>query len=105
MATRELAVQKNKIEELDKDMSELVNKIKEVHDDKAEKSKIAKEKSAAWDNIEKQKNEITGKYDKIRKLDESLHAELVETNKRRKANISSLKTVKFILLFLYRELR
>ncbi|OAD59356.1 Structural maintenance of chromosomes protein 4 [Eufriesea mexicana] len=94
IATRELADQENKIEELDKDMSELENKMKEISDDMKEKNKIIKEKSAVWDDLEKEKNIITGKYDKIRKLDESLHAELVETNKRRKANISSLKSEK-----------
>lgn len=35
----------------------------------------------------------------------NLHAELVETNKRRKANIASLKTVKFILFILKKKIK
>ena len=57
------------------------------------------ERGKKWDNLQQQRDEVSGKFDTIWKHDESLHAELVETNKRRKANIASLKTVKFILLF------
>lgn len=74
--------------------------MKEVHDEKEQKNKVIKEENIAQDNLEKKKDEIVAEFNKIRKHDESLHAELVETNKRRKANITSLKTVKFILLFL-----
>ena len=89
----------NKMNELDKDILDLTNKMKEVHDEKEEKRKIITERGKKWDNLQQQRDEAAGKFDIIRKHDESLHAELVETNKRRKANIASLKTVKFILLF------
>lgn len=104
--TKEVSQQENKITELDKDLSELKNKMKEIHNDKEEKNKVIAEKNKIWDNLQKEKDEITTKFDKIRKHDESLHAELVETNKRRKANIASLKTVKFILfifIFIFKK--
>lgn len=88
---------------MDKDLSELINKMQEIHKDKEEKNKVIVEKNRVWDNLQKEKDEITAKFDKIRKHDESLHAELVETNKRRKANIASLKTVKFILFILLKK--
>lgn len=86
-------------------MSELINKMKEIHNNKEEKDKVITQKNKVWENLQKEKDEITTKFDKIRKHDESLHAELVETNKRRKANIASLKTVKFILFILKKKLR
>lgn len=86
-------------------MSELINKMKEIHNDKEEKNKVIAQKNKVWDNLQKEKDEITTKFDKIRKHDESLHAELVETNKRRKANIASLKTVKFILFILKKKIK
>lgn len=96
--SKEIVEQENKINEMDKDLSDLVNKMEEIDHDKEQKKKVIKEKSATWNNLQKDKDEIATEFDKIRKYDESLHAELVETNKRRKANIASLKTVKFILL-------
>lgn len=96
--TKELAQQEDKVSDLEKDLSSLQDKMKEIKGKKEEKSKEMSEKSAAWNTIQKQKDEITEKFDKIRKHDESLHAELVETNKRRKANITSLKTVNIYLV-------
>ncbi|XP_017790993.1 PREDICTED: structural maintenance of chromosomes protein 4 [Habropoda laboriosa] len=100
--TTELAQQESKIKELDKDLLDLKNKMKEIHSDKEEKNKVIIEKNKIWDNLQRQKDEIATKFDKIRKHDESLHAELIETNKRRKANIASLKTEKSKLEELYR---
>ena len=75
--------------------------MKEIHDEKEQKNKVIKEENMARDTLQNTKDEIVAEFDKIRKHDESLHAELVETNKRRKANTTSLKTVKFILLLLF----
>ncbi|XP_061935021.1 structural maintenance of chromosomes protein 4 [Apis cerana] len=100
--TKEVSQQENKIIELDKDLSELINKMKEIHNNKEEKDKVIAQKNKVWENLQKEKDEITTKFDKIRKHDESLHAELVETNKRRKANIASLKTEKSKLEELYK---
>ncbi|XP_076766925.1 haspin [Xylocopa sonorina] len=90
----EIMKQETKTSELDKDLSELVSKMDEINNDKEQKNKVIKEKSKAWDNLQKQKDQISASFDKIRKCDESLHAELIEINKRRKANIASLKTEK-----------
>lgn len=79
---------------LDKEQTALMDEMKNVHEQKEEKTKIIKEKSKKWDALQRQKDEATAKFDKVRKQDESLHAELVETNKRRKANIASAKTEK-----------
>ncbi|KAF3423457.1 hypothetical protein E2986_10535 [Frieseomelitta varia] len=100
--SKEIAQQENKLNEFDKDLSELKNKMKEVHDEKEQKNKVIKEENIARDTLQKKKDEIVAEFDKIRKHDESLHAELVETNKRRKANITSLKTEKSKLEELYK---
>lgn len=100
--SKEIVEQENKINEMDKDLSDLVNKMEEIYHDKEQKNKVIKEKSATWNNLQKRKDEIATEFDKIRKHDESLHAELVETNKRRKSNIASLKTEKSKLEELYR---
>ncbi|CAK9829684.1 Structural maintenance of chromosomes protein 4 [Anthophora retusa] len=100
--TKELAQQESKINELNEDLLNLTNKMKEIHSDKEEKNKVIIEKSKSWDNLQRQKDEIVAKFDKIQKHDESLHAELIETNKRRKANITSLATEKSKLEELHR---
>ncbi|XP_031833737.1 structural maintenance of chromosomes 4-like protein gluon [Nomia melanderi] len=92
--TKELAQQESKVNELDKDILELINKMKEIQEEKDKQSKIISEKNKKWDNLQSKKDEITTQFDNIRKKDESLHAELVETNKRRKANIATLKSEK-----------
>ncbi|CAL7944659.1 unnamed protein product [Xylocopa violacea] len=92
--SEEIMKQETKMNELNKDLSELVSKMNEINNDKEQKNKVISEKSKAWDNLQKKKDEITASFDKIRKHDESLHAELIEINKRRKANIASLKTEK-----------
>lgn len=92
---KEVEQHENKMNELNEDLLKLMDKMKEVHKDKEEKSKAIAEKSKKWDNLQKKKDNVLIKFDKIRKHDESLHAELVETNKRRKANIATLKNVRF----------
>ncbi|XP_076244939.1 structural maintenance of chromosomes 4-like protein gluon [Calliopsis andreniformis] len=92
--TKEIEQQENKMNELDKDLSDLVDKMKEVQDEKEQKNKIIAEKSKKWDHLQQQKDEAESKLEDLRKQDESLHAELVETNKRRKANTASVKTEK-----------
>lgn len=76
-----------------------MGEMKNVHEQKEEKTKVIKEKSKKWDALQRQKDDATARFDKVRKQDESLHAELVETNKRRKANIASAKTVIFLYYF------
>ncbi|XP_034196476.2 structural maintenance of chromosomes 4-like protein gluon [Osmia lignaria lignaria] len=91
---KEVEQHETKIKELNEDLSKLMDKIKEVHKDKEQKSKVIAERSKKWDNLQKKRDDVLVKFDKIRKHDESLHAELVETNKRRKANIATLKNEK-----------
>ncbi|KZC12771.1 Structural maintenance of chromosomes protein 4 [Dufourea novaeangliae] len=91
---KELVQQEIKIDELDKDMSDLANKMKEIHDEKVKKNILVQERRKKWDDIQLKKDEISTQFDSIRKQDESLHAELVETNKRRKANMATLKSEK-----------
>ncbi|XP_014485429.1 PREDICTED: structural maintenance of chromosomes protein 4 isoform X2 [Dinoponera quadriceps] len=79
---------------LDKEVAELEGEMKSVHKQKEEKIKVIREKSKKWDNLQQQKDEATSMFNKVRKEDESLHAELVETNKRRKAHMATIKTEK-----------
>lgn len=94
-AVKELAEHVEKNDILDKEQTALTDEMKNVREQKEEKIKIIKEKSKKWDSLQQQKDEATAKFNELRKQDESLHAELVETNKRRKANIASVKTVIF----------
>jgi hypothetical protein len=71
--------------------------MKSIGEQKEEKFKVFKEKSKKWEVLQRQKDEATTKFEQVRKQDESLHAELVETNKRRKANIASTKMVIYYL--------
>lgn len=67
--------------------------MKNVDEQKKEKLKVIKEKNKKWKDLQQQKDEATARFDQVRKQDESLHAELVETNKRRKSNVASTKMV------------
>lgn len=69
--------------------------MKSIHEQKKITINTIKEKNKKWDTLQRQKDETTTRFDQLRKQDESLHAELVETNKRRKANMGSIKTVIF----------
>lgn len=84
--------------DLDKEQVTLMDEMNSIRKQKEEKIKIIKEKSKKWDALQRQKDEATVKFDEVRKKDELLHAELVETNKRRKANIASTKTVIFYFI-------
>lgn len=74
-----------------------MDEMSSIHKQKEEKIKTIKEKNKKWDALQRQKDETTARFDEVRKKDELLHAELVETNKRRKANATLTKTV--IILF------
>lgn len=100
---KELAEHDAKHSTLDKEYIALMDEMKNVHEQKEERTKIIKEKSKKWDVLQRQKDEATAKFDKVRKQDESLHAELIETNKRRKDNIASAKTVIFYNISLYQN--
>ncbi|XP_066588736.1 structural maintenance of chromosomes protein 4 [Prorops nasuta] len=91
---KSLEEQEGKKIDLDKDLSDLLEEMTKIKDEKHEKDIMIKEKSKKWDKLQTQKDEATAKFDNIRKTDESLHAELVETNKRRKNNIASVKSEK-----------
>lgn len=93
---RDLADHKEKNDSLDKELTMLMDEMKNIREQREEKVKVIKEKNKKWDNLQRQKDEATAKFDKVRKQDESLYAELVETNKRRKANTASAKTVIFL---------
>lgn len=73
----------------------MIDEMTSVHKQKEEKIKIIKEKSTKYDALQRKKDETMARFDQVRKNDELLHAELVETNKRRKANMASTKTVIF----------
>lgn len=90
----ELEEQQQKSETLDKDYTELSEQMKEIQSQKAEKLKELKEKSKKWEKLQEQKDATTAKFDEIRKKDEALHEESVETNNRRKTNNASVKTEK-----------
>lgn len=98
---KELAEHKAKNDILDKEQTALIDEMKIVREQKEEKITIIKKKSKKWNTLQQQKDEATAKFDKLRKQDESLHAELVETNKRRKANAASIKTVIFYIICFY----
>lgn len=92
-AVKELADHVAKNDDLNKELTALLDEMKDIHARKQEKTKMMKAKSKKWDCLQQQKDEATTKFDEMRKQDESLHAEMVETNKRRKANMTSIKTV------------
>ncbi|XP_011164521.2 structural maintenance of chromosomes protein 4 [Solenopsis invicta] len=94
VAVKELAEYETTNDKLDKEQAALNDEMNNVHTQKEEKTKIIKEKSKKWDALQQKKDEATARFDEVRKQDELLHAELVETNKRRKANIASTKTEK-----------
>lgn len=73
-----------------------MDEMNSIRKEKQEKMTTIKEKTKKWDALQRQKDEATARFDEVRKQDELLHAELVETNKRRKANIASTKTVIFL---------
>ncbi|XP_012234509.1 structural maintenance of chromosomes protein 4 [Linepithema humile] len=93
-AEKELNEHVGKNDSLNKELAELIDEMKSIGEQKEEKLKVIKEKSKKWEVLQQQKDEATTKFDQVRKKDESLHAELVETNKRRKANIASTKMEK-----------
>nr|ATL75373.1 structural maintenance of chromosomes 4B [Diachasma muliebre] len=78
--------------ELQEDLKNLKQKLQSIHKEKDLKTQEIREKNKKWDAIESKKTSATAAFDEIRKRDEALHAELVETNKRRKANMALLKT-------------
>ncbi|XP_011309307.1 structural maintenance of chromosomes protein 4 [Fopius arisanus] len=79
-------------EGLGKDLKDLKSEMSRVHEDKEEKSRELKEKSKKWDAIQLKRDAASGRFEEIRKKDEALHAEALETNKRRKLNMQSVKT-------------
>ncbi|XP_011345099.2 structural maintenance of chromosomes protein 4 [Ooceraea biroi] len=93
-AVKELSEHVARNDVLNKELEELMDDMKSIRAQKEEKTKTIKEKIKKWDALQRQKDEATTKFDKVRKRDESLHAEMVETNKRRKANMASTKTEK-----------
>ncbi|XP_015597298.1 structural maintenance of chromosomes protein 4 [Cephus cinctus] len=93
-AAKVLTTHEEKKQELDKDFSDLTEQMSVVHKELQVKKAELKEKSKKWEQLQQKKEATTEKFDNIRKQDEALHAELVETNKRRKANLASVKTEK-----------
>lgn len=79
--------------ELDLDYEKLITEMKSLQKDRDEKTKDFKEKSKKWEKLQQQKDALSAKFDEIRKKDEALHAESVATNKRRKDNMNTVKTV------------
>lgn len=97
-----LKVEEESKKELDEDYGKLMDEMKSVQTDRETKTKEFKEKSKKWDKLQQQKDSLSTKFDEIRKKDEALHAESVATNKRRKDNMNTVKSVsKNILLFSY----
>lgn len=98
-ATKELTESSAKNDTLNTELTTLVDEMKSVREQKEEKTKVIKEKNKKWDDLQRQKDEATAKFDTMKKKDVSLHAELVETNKRRKANMASANTVMFCCVY------
>lgn len=94
-AVKDVAEHEANNEVLDKELTDLVNEMNSVRKNKEENIKIYKEKNKKWDQLQQQKDDATTTFGNVHKKDESLHAELVETNKRRKAQMASIKTVIF----------
>lgn len=80
---------------MDKDVQDLLNEMQIVYQEKEEKQKVLNEKSKKWNALQSNKNNIDAQFEQIRKKDEYLYAEMIETNKRRKENVALLKTVSF----------
>ncbi|XP_046426199.1 structural maintenance of chromosomes protein 4 isoform X1 [Neodiprion fabricii] len=93
-AQDECTQQELKKTEMDKDYQKLQDEMSLVKTQKNEKQAEMKEKCKKWDALQNRKDQLTAKYEEIKKKDEQLHAELVETNKRRKANMATVKTEK-----------
>ncbi|XP_044009833.1 structural maintenance of chromosomes protein 4-like [Aphidius gifuensis] len=51
-----------------------------------------KEKGKKWNSTQVKRDEASAKYEEINKTDQAMHAELIETNKRRKINIASVNS-------------
>lgn len=92
---KEITLQEEKTNEVDKDIQDLLNEMQIVLREKEEKQKVLNEKSKKWNALQSNKNNIDAQFEQIRKKDEYLYAEMIETNKRRKENIASVKTVSF----------
>lgn len=93
-AVKELAECEAKNNSLNNEQIALMDEMSNVRKQKEEKIKNIKEKNKKWDVLQRQKDETTARFDEVRKKDELLHAEMVETNKRRKANATLTKTEK-----------
>ncbi|XP_057326315.1 structural maintenance of chromosomes protein 4-like [Microplitis mediator] len=81
-------------EEICEDCKNLKVEMNKVVKDKQLKSEELKAKTGVWDEIQRRSDTVTVKFDKLRKKDENLHQELVETNKRRKGNMATVKAEK-----------
>nr|XP_050846210.1 structural maintenance of chromosomes protein 4 [Vespula vulgaris] len=91
---QEITLQEEKTNEINEDVKNLVNEMQIVHQEKEEKQKIFNEKNKKWNTLQSNKNNIDAQFEQIRKKDEYLYAEMVETNKRRKENLTLVKTEK-----------
>ncbi|XP_012275364.1 structural maintenance of chromosomes protein 4 isoform X2 [Orussus abietinus] len=80
--------------DMDKDVNSLIEQMKEVKREKEQLMTEIKDKSKKWDSLVRKKESATENFDKIKRQDEALHAELIETNKRRKATMASVKAEK-----------
>ncbi|XP_015179859.1 PREDICTED: structural maintenance of chromosomes protein 4 [Polistes dominula] len=80
--------------EVKTDLQNLQNELEIVQQKKDEKEKLLREKNKKWNKLQSTKDDIDAQFEEIRKKDEYLYAEMVETNKRRKENNKSVKTEK-----------
>lgn len=84
--------QEKNFAEQEKDYNELIEKMKQIQEEKIEKQKEFKERSKKWEKLQNDKDAKTVEFDEIRKQDQALQEELVETNNRRKKNRAAVKT-------------
>ncbi|KAK0179460.1 hypothetical protein PV327_005211 [Microctonus hyperodae] len=88
----------NKINEQQKELCEdgqkLEEELKNINTEKKLKNEKMNEQCEKWKKIQDEFDVARAKFDEIKKRDDALHAELVETNKRRKSNIESMKIEK-----------
>lgn len=92
-ATQDLASKEEDKKNLDNDYNTLMQEMETVKQCIKDKTQELTDKSKTWETLELKKNQLNEKFEKIRKKDESLHAELVQIHKRKKNNSNLIATV------------
>lgn len=81
-------------EELFEDGQKLEEDIENINTERKLMNEKMNKQCEKWKVIQDEFDVARAKFDEIKKRDDALHAELIETNKRRKSNIQLMKTEK-----------